>query len=380
MFKKQPVLFLIILIFLFFCFAFLHYKQVVFFDFKSDWRGHIGFASNYEDKGFYSLLHFIVLFVSKVFFYLFPNVLFINIVKTSMILVVAFSEILTVVLCYLYFLKILKIPQLYSFFISIALSFVSMLIYKIESPLYLGSGSPNVWHNPTFNFSKPFAIIYFLGVLEFFKGGFKTFTYNNLICVSIAGILCVWAKPSFIISFLPASFFLLGLFYIRQKLVFNDLVRYLILVVPPFLVLILMIFLLNNSSSYNTIIFKNGEVWKYYSKNIMISILLGALFPISLFLFNKTDQKTDYLIWINFIIGAIVYYILAESGDRKYDGNFAWTYSFSLFILFLGSIEPFYKLRLYKMRIYNVLNVFFLLHLISGLLYFIKIFFVGIYY
>ena len=166
----------------------------------------------------------------------------------------------------------------------------------------------------------------------------------------------------------------------RKKIKLNDIMGYSILVIPPLLILILINLLLYNNNSSNNIIITNGDVWRYFSDNILLSILFGILFPLVALITNlRKIEIFDCIVWINYIFALIIFYFLCESGNRKYDGNFGWTYSFSIYFLFLGSIESVYKKT--KLISYQTLILLFcfISHLISGLVYFFKILLVGNY-
>lgn len=248
-----------------------------------------------------------------------------------------------------------------------------MIIINPFSPhLYLGTGTPNPWHNPTFIFCKPFSILVFICLLkslDYFKG--KTGYIKELFLLSIFSILSMWAKPSFLMSFLPSVAIIFIYKFVKKEISVN----FLILVAFSLLPSLIPLFIMNNmvfnsANSTNTIIFTMGQVWSNHSKNIPLSIVLAAAFPLYVFILNIKQLSTSHLLaFTNYIIAMLIYFFLAENGARIYHGNFSWSYLFALFFLFFVSIEEFFFKKKNSHLLYITGWGLFCLHLISGLYY-----------
>ena len=249
--------------------------------------------------------------------------------------------------------------------------------------MYLGQWSPNCWHSPTMTLLKPFTLLAFFLVLIFIEK--KDYTNNfQLFILSLFLLIGAFIKPSFIICFLPAlAVFLLIFRYKQYKLYFR-----LFLVFLPCLFLLLYqyfsTYYLSNTDSYfhDKIILTFFGVTKLYTKSILFSTIRVLAFPLMvlIFSFKQIIKKTPLLLsWIMLIIAFIISGFIAE--QEKFDqGAFIWSYENSLYILFVFSVceclnwvDEFKK---NKNKIIIVGSIF-LFHVISGVLYLIKILYHG---
>ena len=89
--------------------------------------------------------------------------------------------------------------------ISTSIVFINTLIINpYDLNFFVGACGPNVWHNPTLIFSKTFGLILFMLIITAYKKHKSQKNYTKeLILISILSPLCMWAKPSFLLSFLP---------------------------------------------------------------------------------------------------------------------------------------------------------------------------------
>ncbi len=247
-----------------------------------------------------------------------------------------------------------------------------MTIAPLNLPYYdkfilLGQGSPNIWHNVTLWTVKPFALLTILFTLKALKlQNIKLYIYAILFA-----LVSIFAKPSFIVIFIPS----LILFMITKKYFLKIQIFFLaILIFISFAILLYqMLFTFNTDSS---IIFDFLGVWSLNSNNISISIILTLAFPLIFTLIYRKSLQNDYILlsWIQTFFGIILFMCFAESGPRYSHGNFAWSFMIALSILYLFSIIEFVKaftlLPLWKKI---VLSSVLAIQSYTGLFYFYKI-------
>jgi hypothetical protein len=356
------------------CF-FIFYSQATSTNgYPSDMHAHIGFIinpGNYAPAG-YSLLHQIIkVGVNFLSFFKISKLILCSIL---MILTLVSSLFFTLMVVNNYFQKRYREVNPYIIdLMSLALMIVSMIIINPNSPhLYLGTGTPNPWHNPTYIFCKPFSILVFIYLLKSIElSNENKDCTKELIFLSLFSVLSMWAKPSFLISFLP-SVVLLFIYKLLKKEIS---IRFLILSGISFLPSMIPLFIMNSTifnsaNSTNSIIIAAGQVWSNHSKNIPLSIVLAAAFPLYVFILNVKQLSTSHLLaFINYILAMLIYFFLAEKGVRMYHGNFSWGYLFALFFLFFVSIEEFFFKKKTSKGLYIPGLGLFLLHLFSGLFY-----------
>jgi len=293
-------------------------------------------------------------------------------IEDSAILFSSFIITLWVFLVYLTITILLKPYYSNKILLYILLTVIVITIGPLSLPFYnkfifLGQGSPNIWHNSTLWMVKPFGlltIIYSMKAIQYKQ--LKLYIYAIFFM-----ILSLFAKPSFALIFIP-SFFLL---FILQK-DFQKKNLYFILflfIITGSILLYQMHYTFNTDSS---IIFDFLGVWSLSSNNIIISILLALAFPLLFILLYRNSLQDNYLLlaWIQTFLGIILFMCFAESGSHYSHGNFGWSYMISLSYLYLFSIiqfvRVFFLLQQWKKII---LSVLLMIQTYIGLFYFFKI-------
>jgi len=380
-------------------FGFLFAQTLIFLNqsnlisgFVSDFRPHIRFTTILSEGG-YSLMHIVVHYIAKVyvFFNSSLSVSFEMIASNVLALLLSVSVFISYKLVCNYFKSInLAISETKLKLISLIVFLVSMLIYdfRINSTHYLSSLTANPLHNPTYLFSKPFAIIAFLlysKILVKIRSN-EAINKKLLIAATISSFLCMWAKPSFLISFVPA-YFIMNLFLFFEKkdrliLLLVNFITFLPSIIPLY---IIKVKTFNNSPDAAKVIISFAESWSYLSDNIILSIFFAAalpLFIIGIYFIHYNTLKNQVglvhkLAFMNYIMAILVYLFLAETGLRSNHANFGWTYCFSLFFLFIMSVELILIRRVFKhfAIVEKVSLLLLFMHLLSGLYYFTIIFF-----
>jgi hypothetical protein len=223
--------------------------------------------------------------------------------------------------------------------LAIGLSLVEpiLLLYPFDHLGYIGGYIwPNIYHNPTFLFLRPFAVWQLFYAIEAFQT--KDSSWKRIILAALVSVAAVFAKPNYIICLLPA----LGLIALIRLIKHQQINWKLLLIgiVLPSLSLLIWQYLLTFSpNAESSIVFAPFVVMKIYSpKNLLLKFILSTAFPITVTLFYWKEICTDVRMQIGlfgFGMGAIYSYFIAETGSMFGYGNFVFSGEISLFILFV---------------------------------------------
>lgn len=268
----------------------------------------------------------------------------------------------------------------------------TVMMLLVITPIYLpffnknfvmGQGSPNVWHNSTYLIMKSFSYISLLLFISATKG--KQHKKLKFILLSCFLVLSAFAKPSFLLVFLPS---LLIYSVIRAPRNFREHLKVLSISAPALAVLVYQYLIVFNINSDSNVIIDPFGVWKLYSRNIPVSILSTLCFPLTVFFFlqqRRVPSAVGYHIaWIMVVVSILQSALLAESGKRYDDANFFWGMNISLDILFIYSLAEFIRwskvtISQHRTSKKNVLlfcagSVILMLHVLSGIVYIFKIY------
>lgn len=377
---------------LIFSFSFYITYNQVFNDFPSDIMAHIWhaktFAPEHELKITYPLWHLLVYGISE----------FLNIkISQSAVIVTAFITVSLAITIFIIIKSSLKYKLAYlsenqKEYLYLSMTTILMIASAIYVPffnqnIYIGQASCSVWHNVTLLIVKPLAFFSLYMLIKYFE----TKQMKWLLSSSFVILLSIYAKPSFIIVFLPASFIFLIFFIIRQmKLSCLQIFSNIVNIFKQFKREILFLIILSSLStlilwgqyisvftgeSTSKVTFDIFGVWSLYTSNIFISILLSYLFPITvLFLIDEKTSNLYLFSWILSIISVLFFAFLAEAGPKYAHGNFGWSQQISVHILFTMSLIEYVKnyTRLHDWKKY-ILSIILSLHVISGIFYLLKL-------
>jgi hypothetical protein len=266
-------------------------------------------------------------------------------------------------------IKIINLPSyLYpviTFFIVIIGPLIIPWYHKI---IFLGQGSPNIWHNVTLWTVKPFALLSLL----FLFSALHTNQYKYYFASIVASILSIFAKPSFIIMYLPALF----LFSIINKH-YNKRFIFFIIILSLISILILYIQYLHTfHEGESKIIIDFLGVWSRSSQNISVSIVLGLAFPLFFLLLHPSILQDESILisWLMIFIGIFYYAVFAQTGRFYSHGNFGWSYMIAMSILYLFSITKFFEVfkELKPWKRYTIFSLL-VIQVIIGIYYFYKV-------
>lgn len=374
---KHLVIFAIILSISFFIF----YNQVYYPEkYKSDISAHIDFTIQHFTNGkpiAHPGFHYTIYIISEIFNLSIKNAAVVALVINTLFVALVFFYILR------RFLKEI-ISENWILFFTFLLMFISALYVPFfNKNIYLGQGSPSVWHNPTLIAVKPWAFLAtFYYVILINRNHVRKCEY---LILSIIMVLTLIMKPSFAIAFIPGIF----LYILLKKSLFAEKIRKylitLIIFVPSLMLLLNQYFTKFGEKSDSEVILDFLGVWSRSSPNVSISLILLIAFPVLfLILFPKSVYKNDYLFlsWLSFIIALIQYAIFAETGPKYSHGNFGWGRQIIVPLLYLFSLIELVKVHYQKNE--PKIKVFLLgfvlcLQFLSGLIYVFQIMITGSY-
>ena len=235
--------------------------------------------------------------------------------------------------------------QLYLSLLALSLLFVFVIpipgYLTDDRYMYIGSYTPNVWHNSTILFLFPFAIILF----ELSYKQLQTYDAkrNALIFLLIALNLVI--KPSFFFVFICVyPLMLLYKYKFRQEFWLSILPVFLggVLLIGQFII----IYKINSQVVKDTssVVFlpfwKNPEL-KEDMINIPISMLFSLLFPLlyTILNFRKLIQNQLFnYTFLSFVVSVLIFFFISESGPRASHGNFYWQIVITTWLCFFVSL------------------------------------------
>ena len=363
LFNMRHIVILSFYFIIFFIVIFLISHQAFSHNYNSDLGSHISFIEVFFDGKVYiphPIWHILVHYMT----YITLNEKFSAVIITALLVLI---WLYIIQMIYLFFVgKEKKNIYLYSFLFIIFIigpAYIPFLTNYIIS----GTGGPNIWNNVTLITVKPFAILtVFFTVLSLEKKNIKYYILG-----AITLLLSIFAKPSFVIAFLPALAILIVLkkIYTKENIIYFAILSFISIGALGYQ------FLNTFGEGKTKIIISFLGVWSAASPNVLISILLATLFPLIYLIFNiKNVIKNNYLIlsWIMTFISIIYAAFLAESGDRFYHGNFFWSYMISLSLLYVFTLIDYFKNITYiNLYIRLLLNFIIVWQVIVGLFYFI---------
>jgi hypothetical protein len=237
--------------------------------------------------------------------------------------------------------------------------------------LYNGYFAPTVYHNPTQQLNKLFALwIYFAYCAHFLEGR----RVEPAQAASLGGlvVLSALAKPSFLIAFLPTA----GLFSLThmvrrrwsQVLWFGTAIA-----LPATVVLVWQVSLTYGRGSGAAVIFAPFEVFAL--QPTLYKLPASLAFPIvtsAVALRARSWDPKFVFAWTFAAIALFVTLCLGERG-RMGDGNFAWTGQTAVFLLYVESLLSLIA-RPGPSRLRHAAWAVFAVHVGCGVIWYISVF------
>lgn len=156
--------------------------------------------------------------------------------------------------------------------VSVFLISMAVLMPFIQS-LYVGVFTGNPWHNPTYIFSRVFALVAFLEFLRLMdkprlEAGAPL---SKLALLGIASALSIWAKPSFMLALGPTFGVALLVAKIRRRVDWSYFGRMIIALLPSLVVLfVIRQRVYADPGVTNSVVFSSGLVWGQYTPSYLM--------------------------------------------------------------------------------------------------------------
>jgi len=276
--------------------------------------------------------------------------------------------------------------------LSVILALSMLFVFALPIPsyfsddhfFYIGNYVPNVWHNSTILFLFPFAMLLF----ELSYKQLEKYTSSRNIWIFLLILLNLCIKPSYFFVFIIVYPILLLFKYKLKKEFWLSIIP----LVIGFFFLILEYWII-----YKTTTPSNKEassvIFMPFYRNpefadlglLPVSMAFSLLFPLLYTFFNLPKLMKNRLFWytfLSFIVSVLIFLFISESGPRASHGNFYWqiviTTWFCFFVTLLALVKDF---KFYGKTFKNMmLATVFSIHVIIGVVYFVKILVTGSYY
>ena len=276
--------------------------------------------------------------------------------------------------------------------LSVILALSMLFVFALPIPsyfsddhfFYIGNYVPNVWHNSTILFLFPFAMLLF----ELSYKQLEKYTSSRNIWIFLLILLNLCIKPSYFFVFIIVYPILLLFKYKLKKEFWLSIIP----LVIGFFFLILEYWII-----YKTTTPANKEassvIFMPFYRNpefadlglLPVSMAFSLLFPLLYTFFNLPKLMKNRLFWytfLSFIVSVLIFLFISESGPRASHGNFYWqiviTTWFCFFVTLLALVKDF---KFYGKTFKNMmLATVFSIHVIIGVVYFVKILVTGSYY
>jgi hypothetical protein len=224
-----------------------------------------------------------------------------------------------------------------------------VLLFPFDQHLYFGYLASNVYHNPTIVLLKPIALVHFILLCKILNGDLVQWSLaRKIIVMATLTALSIVAKPSYIISLLPAMGVLLTLryFLLYPKDTTEFWVLVLGLLLPSFVILLSQYVYFYGSNSNNSIVIGLFSVFKINSQlwTLVPKLLASIAFPISLFFImgKRLVRQLDFqLSSLMFLMALIYSYCLVDWVNGLPEGNFWWTAQITHFLLLFVCIRAY---------------------------------------
>ncbi len=246
---------------------------------------------------------------------------------------------------------------------------------------YLPQGAPNVWHNPTTLFVRPFGLLAFYSLIVIFNN-YKSNNSNlkALVLFSVAsGISCL-AKPSFAFVLLPAAAIM------TLVVIFQDFkpnfekfgIPLLIAALPSAVILLFQFFTVSDALTgyeIDTYIKFGSQFEMTFTQSIFstISLMLIIAFVLCATGYRYVKTNPEYMIAVlAAFVGWLQYYFIYQTGPAA--GDFFWGYSLGVHVATVVSLALVMRYERRKPVVFTTFAIF-SVQLFFGLWYVYKIIF-----
>lgn len=287
-------------------------------------------------------------------------------------------NILSIIFTYMFFKIYLKnIPKEYLYLASLTCNiYMPIHMPQLNVSPYLGMCGFNLYHNSTYQAMKPFAVLSIITFIKLFNKYYdKTISILEWISFASCLFITTWFKPSFMFGFAPCMLVVMIIDFIKRK--GKNILNYIIFGTTTFPAILLMLWqktqLFDQQSGIAFCFFK---VWRLYTKNPLIGLILSISFPLVVLIFSYKDLLVDKIYkfsWLFAFVNISIFAFLCESGGRFEHGNLGWGAHFAVGILFITSMYKFLQ-KIKNMSILKIVITSAILgmHVFCGVNYILK--------
>lgn len=216
----------------------------------------------------------------------------------------------------------------------------SMYVPIIHEHFYKSSWCTFPWHSPTQHLMMLFGLISMVYFLKIYENYMLRISPIHWALLALSGVISVWAKPSFMLVFIPTMIvvFVIQLITHRENMAkrFGRLVIFGMSLVPAGILILMLNSSIYGEGSENTVNAGAGHVLNA-GYNVPVAAICGLLFPIIVFICNlKRFKEMKFQVALGMLtFGIIEWMIFFEEGTRGAHGNFAWGRQAGCYCMFL---------------------------------------------
>lgn len=300
-------------------------------------------------------------------------------------LVTALFNCLTAAICIWYFNRILK-DKVNAALIGL-IAFVALMVTAIYIPwfnqsVYLGQGSPNIWHSPTYDAIRPISLLTVILFADAICG--RRLPMPRIAVLMILVVLGILLKPSFFAVFFPAvvCYAVLDMLWNRNVVFPTKMLCAVLIPAVIAFVMFIRLFFSGNVDGGSGI--ELDFFFNPYSPNPIISYLLLLAFVLYVMIvcrkriFARNSQYVFVVLLL--VVGICESAFITESGPYKDACNFSWGYMNAAFIAWIFFLSLFVRQvresNLTRMTV-GIGTALVSAHFISGVYYFFWLLFVS---
>lgn len=216
-------------------------------------------------------------------------------------------------------------------------------IFQYRYASRIPAGTCNPWHNATFFAARPFIFAPMFAFARLLQCYEKRMDWRDGAILSVVLLLATMTKPSFTLVFVSTAGLIMLWRLLRSKFAnFKQSVLLGLCFVPTFIDMLYQAFGLFGGANEadEGIGFGFGKVFRIFSGNIPLSLLMGSLFPLVVLLYHRTSLRTrgEYrLSWQIWVVGLAEAFFMYQKGFRMDHANFLWGYECALVLVFFTS-------------------------------------------
>jgi len=279
--------------------------------------------------------------------------------------------------------------QLYSHLLALSLLFVFVIpipsYFLGDYFMYIGNYAPNVWHNSTILFLFPFALVLF----ELSYKQLQSFEAKRNWWILGLVVLNLFIKPSFFLVFICAYPVMLLIQYGFRKHFWLGIIP-LAVGMAVLIIQYIVIYKIsgpaaNDSSSVVFLPFYKNPELNQDMINIPFALVFSLFFPLLYVVLNITkvyNNKLFLYTLLTFVFSILIFFLISETGRRASHGNYYWQIVITAWLCFFVALLSLLKdFRNQGSTIKNkVLLSVFGIHVLMGVIYFVRILVTGSYY